>query len=72
MISMVRLSPALLFLLILSLSCSTNSRKDYRDVVAEWTGKEILFPDSMETPDGERIALPTADFTILSYYVSAS
>lgn len=49
----------------------TNGRKDYRDIVAEWIGKEILFPDSMETLTGERFVLPTADFTIVSYYDSA-
>ncbi|MDE6144237.1 MAG: hypothetical protein K2F94_09205 [Muribaculaceae bacterium] len=36
--------------------------------VIEWTGKEILFPDSMRLVDGGMIAKPDADFTIVSYY----
>lgn len=51
-------------------SCGDSKRKAFEDVVIEWTGKKILFPDSMRLVGGGMIAKPEADFTIVSYYDS--
>ena len=51
-------------------SCGDSKREAYEKAVIEWTGKEILFPDSMRLVDGGMIAKPDADFTIVSYYDS--
>ena len=61
-----------LMLLVLAIvsSCKKSSRDVYAEAVEGWTGREILFPDSMMTVTGEMIAPPTTDFTIVSYYDS--
>ncbi|MDE6533143.1 MAG: DUF1573 domain-containing protein [Muribaculaceae bacterium] len=51
-------------------SCGDSKRKAYEKAVVEWTGKRILFPDSMRLVGGEIITKPEADFTIVSYYDS--
>lgn len=51
-------------------SCCDSKRKAYEEAVIEWTGKKILFPDSMRLVGGGMIAKPDADFTIVSYYDS--
>ncbi|MDE6143552.1 MAG: DUF1573 domain-containing protein [Muribaculaceae bacterium] len=59
-----------IFILCFTESCGDSKRKAYEKAVIEWTGKEILFPDSMRLVDGGMIAKPDADFTIVSYYDS--
>lgn len=52
-------------------SCHSDKKSEgYARILMEWSGKEILFPDSMKTIAGDMIASPTADFTIVSYYDS--
>lgn len=57
-------------ILCIASSCGDSKRKAYEEAVIEWTGKEILFPDSMRLVGGGMIAKPEADFTIVSYYDS--
>lgn len=48
-------------------SCSTD-KSDYTKLVAEWQGKEIVFPEIMtDAMTGDTINLADADFTILTY-----
>jgi len=60
----------LVLLFALMTSCGDSKRKAYEEAIVEWTGKEILFPDSMRLVGGGMIAKPEADFTIVSYYDS--
>lgn len=57
-------------ILCIASSCGDSKRKAYEEAVIEWTGKEILFPNSMRLVGGGMIAKPEADFTIVSYYDS--
>lgn len=50
-------------------SCSSK-KTDYESVVFEWTGKKIVFPDSMEIVGGGYFTKAPSDFTIVSYYNS--
>lgn len=61
---------SILFLFCYMTSCGDSKRKAYEEAVIEWTGKEILFPDSMRLVGGGMIVKPEADFTIVSYYDS--
>lgn len=63
----------LLILLLYGLavtSCGDSKRTVYEKAIIEWTGKEIIFPDSMRLVGGGMIAKPETDFTIVSYYDS--
>ena len=51
-------------------SCGDSKRTVYEKAIIEWTGKEIIFPDSMRLVGGGMIAKPETDFTIVSYYDS--
>lgn len=51
-------------------SCSSG-KVDYESAILEWTGKEIVFPDSMPLVGGGWYVNEPADFTIVSYYDSA-
>lgn len=52
-------------------SCSTD-KSDYAKLVAEWQGKEIVFPEIMtDVITGDTINFADADFTILTYVDSA-
>lgn len=54
-------------------SCGTRQDKEEEvaSAVKEWTGKEILFPDSLMGIDGEVVSVSGNDYTILTYVDSA-
>lgn len=52
-------------------SCSSKDKKQ-REVVAEWQGKDFIFPDVMrDVLTGDTINTDDADFTIVTYIDSA-
>lgn len=52
-------------------SCSTE-KTDFAKLVAEWQGREIIFPEMMtDVLTGDTIDFSDADFTILTYVDSA-
>ena len=59
-----------IFLLPLISGCKSSARQEYEKAIKEWTGKTVLFPDSMTLVTGEPYTLPEADFTIVAYYDS--
>ena len=59
---------SLIFFLLIFLisSCKTNPRKEYEKAVIEWTGKTMIFPDTIQIMSGERVSPPKTDFTIVA------
>lgn len=55
--------------LMLSGSCSSG-KTDYESAVLEWTGREIVFPDSLSLVGGGTFVKEPSDFTIVAYYDS--
>ena len=53
----------------LFISCSTG-RADYESALLEWTGKEIVIPDSLPLVGGGWYVNEPANFTIVAYYDS--
>lgn len=56
-------------LILVAASCSSG-KTDYESAILEWTGREIVFPDSMRLAGGEVFVKEPSDFTIVAYYDS--
>ncbi len=57
--------------LVLGVATSCSSGKtDYESAILEWTGREIVFPDSMRLAGGGVFVKEPSDFTIVAYYDS--
>ena len=57
-----------LLICMLIVGCANN--RGYQDTILEWSGKEILFPDSMRLVGGGFIKAPDSEYTIVAYYDS--
>ncbi len=65
-----KLTGIAILLFFLLVSCTNHAKEEYATIVAQWQGKEILFPDSVCT-FGDSIPISfDADFTIIAYYDS--
>lgn len=65
--------PIIVFSLILlmAISCRQETKDDEnKKVIAEWTGKEVIFPDSLCLADSSFFEPTYAGFTILVYFDS--
>lgn len=47
-------------------SCSSG-KTDYESIILEWSGREVIVPDSMRLVNGEVFVKQPSDFTIVSY-----
>ncbi len=56
-------------MIMMAASCSSG-KTDYESAILEWTGREIVFPDSMRLAGGEVFVKEPSDFTIVAYYDS--
>ena len=54
---------------LMAASCSSG-KTDYESAILEWTGREIVFPDSMRLAGGGVFVKEPSDFTIVAYYDS--
>lgn len=54
-------------MIMMAASCSSG-KTDYESAILEWTGREIVFPDSMRLAGGGVFVKEPSDFTIVSYY----
>lgn len=67
--------PRIIFIMAMSVvlgvstSCSSG-KTDYESAILEWTGREIVFPDSMRLAGGGVFVKEPSDFTIVAYYDS--
>lgn len=68
----MRLIVGIILSLVL-IACSSQSSDEHaRKIIAEWQGKEVVFPEVMtDLLTGDTIYLSDADFTILTYVDSA-
>ena len=57
------------FLIIILANCN-NPKKQYEQAIREWSGKRILFPDSMRSIFGDIVPPPESDYTIVAYFDS--
>lgn len=57
------------FLFMSMLSCN-HEKNNYGSIILQWTGKELLFPDSLPLADGSFFNRQPSDFLIVSYYDS--
>ena len=65
-----KITSIFLLLIFLSYGCKTDPKKEYEKAVLEWTGKTIIFPDSMRTIFGEKAESPKSEYTIVAYFDS--
>ena len=65
-----KITSIFLLLIFLSSGCKTDPKKEYEKAVLEWTGKTIIFPDSMRTIFGKPLAPPESEYTIVAYFDS--
>lgn len=56
-------------MILMAASCSSG-KTDYESAILEWTGREIVFPDSMRLAGGGVFVKEPSDFTIVAYYDS--
>lgn len=56
-------------MIMMAASCSSG-KTDYESAFLEWTGREIVFPDSMRLAGGGVFVKEPSDFTIVAYYDS--
>ncbi len=50
--------------------CCNSDKKDYAEVMKEWKGKKIVFPNTLQLVSGEQFSPPCSEYIIVAYFDS--